>query len=126
MRDIYEMTTRTRIATFILFVICALLWADLANQVGSKVKVESTSLIFVDTGYIGRDSTRNYYYLLDSGIKVRAPENNDENRFFLTEYLRSDSKCDVVYFKNDSLINNQISLVNKIDCGDQFTYRYND
>ncbi|MCW8344613.1 hypothetical protein MD535_01035 [Vibrio sp. ZSDZ65] len=109
MRDMYEMTTRTRIVTFALFVTCTLLWADLAKQVGGKVKVESTALTFVDTGYLGRDSTRNYYYFLDSGIKVRAPENNDENRVFLTEYLRSDYKCDVVYFENNSLINNEVN-----------------
>lgn len=121
-----EMTNRARFVTFVLFVVCTLLWANHANEIGEKVEVRSTTLAFIDIGYIGRDSTRNYYYILDNGVKVRAPENNEENSFFLTEYLRQDFKCDVVYFENDSLINNDINVANSIRCGDDERYLYND
>ncbi|CAM3066100.1 hypothetical protein [Vibrio neptunius] len=126
MSVITEMTMRTKVGTFVLFVFCALVWADIANEIGKKVEVKSTALKFIDIGYVGRDPTRNYFYLLDNGVKIRAPDNNKENSFFLTEYLRQDFKCDVVYFENDSLINNDINVANSIRCGDDERYLYND
>lgn len=121
-----EMTNRARIVTFVLFVACTLLWANHANEIGERVEVKSTTLTFIDRGYIGRDSTHNYYYVLGNGVKVRAPENNEENSFFLREYLLSDFKCDVVYFENHSLINNDIKVTNSIRCGDDVRYLYNE
>lgn len=120
-----QISMKDRILTFGLFVFFAYRWADIANQTGEKIEIESTTLKFVSYGYIGRSSTRNYYYFLSNGLKVRAPSIGSENHQFLQEYLNDELVCNVVYFKNNSIVNNDISIVHSINCGnDDFTYSY--
>ena len=121
-----QISMRGRIVSFCLFVACVLLWADVTGQTGEKIEVKSTTLKFIDSGYIGRDSTKNYYYILNNGLKVRAPSSNPINEQFLTEYLSDELVCNVTYFENNSIINNDVSIVHMIKCSnDDLTYSYN-
>jgi hypothetical protein len=121
-----DIKLRNKFATLFIIMIAVYLGANHINQVGKKITLKETSLTYVDSGYIGRGSTRNYYYKLKNGQHVRAPVSNEEHKYFLTTYLHENMTCTVIYFENNSLVNNQVSLVNKINCGDQLTYRYND
>lgn len=100
----------------------ALVWYffTISGTEGELVKVNTT------LEFIGEKSMRSsgtyYYYVTEGGVKLEARTiRGNYERLESLKYI-SDVRCDVIYFRNESLVFNEYQTVKTIECGNKEYY----